>query len=349
MPAGRRLVQPAGESPQRAGEHQADRHGVPVPPAVLLHPLDGVRERVPVVEDLAHPGLAQVAGDHVGLHPDRPFDQLARHGPGRVGGRHRVRLDEVQDRRVGDEAALDDLGHPGGQLGRRQAVERGEVGEHPHGRVEGTHEVLAGGGVDAGLAAHRGVDHAEQRGGHRHPAHPAQPARGHEPGQVGDRAAAHADHRVGAGEAGRAEAVPAGGRHVDVLARLRVRHLHRQRGRAGGPQPFAERVRQLLQRRSVQQRHPGGAGQQAGQRVEQVASHQHVVRPLAADRDPGHLVHRRQPSPAGPVRAASSTWWVPAVSPSAGRRSRRRSPPACARRSPRSRWPPPRRGAGAGP
>src|SRR3712207_7071391 len=60
-------------------------------------------------------------------------------------------------------------------------------------------------------------------GGDRHPAHPAQPRRGDEPGQVGDGAAADADHDVGTGEAGVAERVPAAGGDLDALDRKSTR------------------------------------------------------------------------------------------------------------------------------
>ena len=60
----------------------------------------------------------------------------------------------------------------GGQRGQR-----GQVAEHAGRRVERADQVLAGGGVDAGLAADRRVDHAEQRG--RPPAPSARPRSQH--------------------------------------------------------------------------------------------------------------------------------------------------------------------------
>ena len=56
--------------------------------------------------------------------------------------------------------------------------------------------------------------------GHVHDPHPAQPGRGHEAAEVGGRAAAERDHRVGAGEPGLAERVPALDRHLGRLGRL---------------------------------------------------------------------------------------------------------------------------------
>ena len=102
-----------------------------------------------------------------------------------------------------------------------------EVAQHAGRRVERADEVLALGRVDAGLAADGGVDHAEQRRRHVHDADPAQPGRGDEAGEVGRRAAADADDRVGAGEAGLAEHRPEERRDLRGLGRLAVGDLER--------------------------------------------------------------------------------------------------------------------------
>jgi hypothetical protein len=54
--------------------------------------------------------------------------------------------------------------------------------------------------VDAGLAADRCVDHADQRGADVHHGNAAVPGCRCEPGHVGDHAAAHSDDHVVAGE-----------------------------------------------------------------------------------------------------------------------------------------------------
>ena len=79
--------------------------------------------------------------------------------------------------------------------------------------MEGADEVLAGAGVDAGLAADGGVDHAEQRGRHVHDPDAAQPGRGDEAAHVGRRTAADRHHGVGAREPGRTQPLPAVGDH----------------------------------------------------------------------------------------------------------------------------------------
>ena len=117
---------------------------VAVPDPVALRPLDRVAERVPVVEHLPRPGLAQVGGHHPGLHPDRALDQLALVRAARPRGGCRVRLDQVEDHRIGDEPGLDHLGQPADVLGARAAeAEHGQVGQHPGRRVERADQVLA--------------------------------------------------------------------------------------------------------------------------------------------------------------------------------------------------------------
>ena len=79
---------------------------------------------------------------------------------------------------------------PGRRGQRRQQI---EITEHPGRLVEAADEVLALGGVDAGLAADRGVDHAEHAGRHGDQLHPAQPGGRNEAGEVRCGATAEAD------------------------------------------------------------------------------------------------------------------------------------------------------------
>ena len=174
-------------------------------PAVPLDLLDCVAEGVPVVEDLPQRRLAQVGGDDVGLDLDGPLDELAQERPVGSSSGHWVGLDQLEDAGVGDEAALDDLGQAGDEVGPGQRLERVEVAEHAGRRVERADEVLALGGVDPGLAADGGVHHAEQGRRHLHDPDPAQPGRRDEAREVGHRAATDPDDGVGAGEPGRAE------------------------------------------------------------------------------------------------------------------------------------------------
>lgn len=116
------VVEPPGQPGQLGGEDQAHRHCRAVPPPVALAALDRMPQRVPVVEDFAQLRLLLVGGDDVGLDRDGALDQLGQHLAGRVHRGPRIGLDEVEDRRIGDEAGLDDFGHAGHQLVGRQRV-----------------------------------------------------------------------------------------------------------------------------------------------------------------------------------------------------------------------------------
>ena len=141
----------AGQAGQLGDVDAADGDRLAVPHVVRLGPLDRVRQRVAVVEHLAAgvpvgaAGLLEVADDHVDLDPDRPLDQLAQRpaSPASsvvgIGG-----LDQVEDRGVGDEAALDDLAQAGDEVGPRQGAQQVEVAQHAGGLVEGADQVLAG-------------------------------------------------------------------------------------------------------------------------------------------------------------------------------------------------------------
>ena len=208
-----RRVEPPGEPGQFRGVDHADRDRLAVADLVALDPLDRVAQRMPVVEDLPAPGFPQVRRDHLGLHPHRPLDQFACVPAVRDHGARRVGLDQVEDRRVGDEPGLDHLGETAHVLGGRQRFERCQVGEHTGRRVEGADQVLACFDVHRGLAADRRVHHREQ--GRRDQDQPdaAQPGGRDEPGQVGGGSPADADDRVAAGEPVRRQPGPQIRRH----------------------------------------------------------------------------------------------------------------------------------------
>ena len=167
-----------------------------------------MRERVAVVEDLAQLRFLLVGGDDLGLDGDRAPDQLRQHGARRVERSLGIGLDQVEDHRVGDETRLDDFGHARHKLVARQRFQRRDVDEHGGRLMERTDQVLARIGVDSGLAADRGVDHAEQGGGHVHDVDPTQPGGGGETGDVGGRSPAEADDGVLAANADAAQHLP---------------------------------------------------------------------------------------------------------------------------------------------
>ncbi len=198
-------------------------------------------------------------------------------GP-RIRDRGWILFHEFEDGGISDEAAFDDFGHAGNDLVAGQGVQGVQVRQHTGGRVEGAHQVLAFGGVDAGLAAHGGVHHAQQAGGHVDDLDAAQPGGGHKAGEVGDRAAAHGDDGVRTGEVVLAQDLPAEGGDLDVLAFFGVGDFRGQRGEAGGRQFVPDGVAGEAQRPGVDDQHaPDPLPQEFRKAAEQSPSDDDVV------------------------------------------------------------------------
>jgi hypothetical protein len=80
-----------------------------VPPAVVLDLLDGVAERVAVVQELPGALLGEVVADDLRLDGDGPLDQLAGVRAGGAARRLGVGLDQLEDPGVVREADLHHL------------------------------------------------------------------------------------------------------------------------------------------------------------------------------------------------------------------------------------------------
>ena len=255
------------------------------------------RQSVAVVEDFAQLGFFLVGGDHLGLDRDRAPDQLRQHVTCRVQRGLRVGLDEVQDHRVGDEPGLDHFGHPGDDFVARQRFQGGQVDQDGERLMKGTDQVLAGVGVDAGLAADGRVDHAEQRGRHMHDRDAAQPGGRRETRDVGGSSAAEADQGVLAANPDAAQHFPDETDDRQLLARLGVGDLDAVRVDALVGQVAADRLGGLGQHRLMQDRDPVPAAEQLAQLVEQSGADHHRVR-----RVDGHLHGDR---------SVDSVMWLP--------------------------------------
>ena len=196
-----------------------------------------------------------------------------------------VGLHQVEDDRVGDEPGLDDLGQAADVVLARQGLQRHQVGEHAGRRVERADQVLALVDVDRGLAAHRGVGHAEQRGRDQDDLDPAQPGRGDEAGQVGGRSAADADDAVRPGHVVPREPGPQVRRDLGGLGRLAVGHGLGVHLVAGRGERAAGRAGDLAEALGVDDHHGAGAVRhQAGQLAEHADADDHLVRPAAVRR-----------------------------------------------------------------
>ena len=283
----------AGCQRQLGGVDHADGHCRTVTPLVAFVTFDGVGEGVAVVQDFAAAGFAQVLGDDLRLHAHAAFNEFTHHGGLRVAYGVRVRLNQVEDFGVCDEAALDDLTHAGQQLMLRQGAQGADFAEHCGGRPERADQVFTLGGVDAGLTAHGGVHHAEQGSRNVNDAHAAQPGCRDEAGNVGNGAAAHGDDCIGAGEVVLTEHLPAERRHLVVLCLLSVRDFGAERFVAHGAQVFHDQLTGGTQGTRVNHEHLLGAvAQNFGDFTEQVVADENLIvltRGAAGHRDAGNI------------------------------------------------------------
>ncbi len=165
-------------------------------PAEVLGLLDGVPEGMSVVEDLSAAGFTEITGHDVGLDLHGPPDEFLPSAVERVAHRCAIAFDEVEDGRIGDESALDHLGQAADDFRRRQRGEQIDVADDRERRVERTDEVLAPRRVDARLAAHGRVDHAEDSRRDMDDTDAPQPRRRGEAGHVGCRSPADGDHDI---------------------------------------------------------------------------------------------------------------------------------------------------------
>src|SRR5215472_4107711 len=224
-------------------KNHAERHRLTVQQA-RAEPglgLQSVPEGVAEIEQRAVALLAFVAGDDLGFH--------------RAAGQHRApqrlrskRTDLVafgfepgEKFGVTDEAVFDDLGIAGEQLAARQAPQNGRVGEHETRLVEGADQILAGGGVDPGLAADRAVYLSQECRRDLREIDPAQQGCRSETGEVADNAAAERDEHRAALDADRENVLGEPAEMVEVLGLLARRHEHRVMRDPGRGEAVAQR------------------------------------------------------------------------------------------------------------
>ncbi len=152
-------------------------------------------EGVAEVEQGALAVLALVAHDHTGLGPAADRHRLVALGAAREEAGP-VRFAPVEEARIRDEPVLRDFRVARPHLALREGVEGGGVGDDKARLVEGADQVLAVGGVDPGLAAHRGIDLGEQGGRRLHEAHAPAQGRGGEAREITHDSAAERHHDV---------------------------------------------------------------------------------------------------------------------------------------------------------
>ncbi len=158
--------------------------------------LQRVAHRVPQVEDHAQAALALVGGNHLGLDAHAFRDQPLHH-LGLAGQHFGVPfLQQREQRRAADDAALEDFEQAGAVFPLGQRREHLRIDQHRDGLVESADQVLAALEVHPGLTADSRIHLRQQRSGnlqHRNPAHVdgGQKAR-----HVVDHTAAESDHQA---------------------------------------------------------------------------------------------------------------------------------------------------------
>jgi len=192
--------------------------------------LDGVADRVAVVQEGAAAGFAFIFGDDGGLDGDRAGDQVGR-GEGRAidGGCFEV----ADEGLVEDEAVLEEFGPAVAELAVGEGAEEEGVDDDGARLREGADEVLAAGVVDAGFAADGSVGHGEEGGGRVEEGDAAEDGGCGEPGEVGDDAAAEGDDEVRPLNPVVDEEVVDGGEGLEVFV-LFTRRDGEARGRVPG-------------------------------------------------------------------------------------------------------------------
>jgi hypothetical protein len=127
------------------------------PVAVARRGLDRMSEGVAEIQDGAQTLLALVVSDHVRLDLAGAPDCVDHR---RIVARDQaldVRFDPLQERRVADEAVLDDFRQACAVFARRQCLQRAGIGEDAARLVKRADHVLAARMIDTGLAADRRI------------------------------------------------------------------------------------------------------------------------------------------------------------------------------------------------
>src|SRR6266545_3876819 len=189
--------------------------------------LDGVADRVTIVEDVPELGFLLVTLDHGGLEAARARDDALERGgfPRPQGGGGALHVGEVGG--VEHDAVLDDLGHPRAILALREGEEHGGVRDDEARLVEGSDQVLGAGVIDGRLPADGRVHLSEERRGHLDEIDAAHVRGRREARQIADRAASQRHHRGAAVETGLEKAVPGRSGHLERLGPLALGQQHR--------------------------------------------------------------------------------------------------------------------------
>ena len=163
-------------------------------PVAITHlGFDGVAKGVAEVEQGANALLFFVLLDDAGLHLAAVADGVGK-GSGLLShdAGHGV-LEFGKEIHVTEQGVFDDFGQAGRKLARGKGLQGGGIGDDGLGLVKRADHVFAEQVVDAGFAAHGGIDLAEQGGGDLDEGDAALVGGGSKAGQIADYAAAEGE------------------------------------------------------------------------------------------------------------------------------------------------------------
>jgi len=178
---------------ERGGHHAPGDGFTVLIDAIARDGFESVRESVAEVEDFAEAGFALVFGD------DCSFDfEAARNDVGEGIGvaaqdGEQIFFEVGEERGVGDDAVLDNFREAAAKLAFGEGFESGGIDENEARGIKRTDEIFAFGKIDAGLAAHGGIDLRDERGGDLNERDAAKTGGGDEAGDVTDDASADGD------------------------------------------------------------------------------------------------------------------------------------------------------------
>ena len=145
---------------------------LPMRDAFIAHRgLDAVRDRMSVVEQSAEICFVGVLRDNRGFYGDRaPHDRLENH---RIASCDclSLELDQVKERRVTDDSALERLERAGTDFLLGKGIQEVDVSDHRFRRVKTSDEILSRRVIDRDFSSDAAVNLSEQRRRNVHKAH----------------------------------------------------------------------------------------------------------------------------------------------------------------------------------
>ena len=192
-----------------------------------------------------------------------------------------IALQPLKKGRVVDQAIFDNFGITGAQFARRKRIQRGGIRQHQTGLVECTDQVLAMGGIDAGLAADRTVDLRQQRCRHLDKADaPAHRGR-HIAGQITNYATAKCNQNITAFQPGADDLFHQRFKNRKALGGLTGIDLEGHRLKTGllqtGLDPFAIKRRNLTVRDNSSPHPPITLDNFASQAGDQIRADENII------------------------------------------------------------------------